>query len=179
MAKKMGFKHLLFVAIGFVLPSTLLAAPHSKVYQVHPGKVLSAIQSGVIIGGRSNDEFSLLNVKLTKTKKGERIYFVYGDRFGKPLIGPTGFFHMNLDQSGHRLVLDLAQLNRTAVDPEQLKAIMKSSSLVLASDMTMDPQDGSTNVVLQFKESIDLSAAVHQKKSSQIVLELIPRGDKK
>ncbi len=160
-------------ALAFALPAPL---------QVRPGKVMPPIQSGISVGGKSADEFSLLSVRAENTPDGknERLVLAYGDRFGQPHRGEPGYFHVALDRDARRLVIDLAQVRKTKIDPQQLSKILKNSKFVASSEMTMDPQDGSTNITLTMKQSVQVKVATVDADQGSLVLEILPsRGDRK
>ncbi len=143
--------YVLVAGLSFLVahPSFALPAP----LRVRPGKVSQPIQSGVLVGGQSGAEFSLLGIQTESLKgSGERLVLLYGDRYGNSLKNEPGFYHVSLDRNARRLVIDLAQVSRTAVDPMKLSRILAASQLVSSSEMTMDPSDGSTNITLVLKE---------------------------
>lgn len=143
---------------------------------VRPGKVPSPMIAGVAIGGQARDEFSLLSVQREPMAgaNGERIVLSYGDRFGRPQKGETGFFHIALDRDNKRVVIDLSQMRKTAVDPEKLAKILGASKLIASSEMTMDPYDGSTNITLTLKVPVRIQVGSVTDEQSKIVIELHP-----
>lgn len=148
------------------------AAPGGPI-TVKPDQVSSPIASGTWVGGRSGEEFSLLSVERSGFRNGERLLLTYGDRNGEVLKSTQpGFFHVHLTENGRKLIVDLAQVNRTTVTPQQLAKILSPSPCLSDSDMTMDPHDGSTNMTLVFKEPVRLAVMSRTKGAAQVVLEL-------
>ncbi len=149
---------------------------------VTPGKVSVAIHQGTVVGGKARDEFSLIAVRLEPAGQagGERVSLMYGDRFGKPLNGEPGFFHVTVDRNSRRVVIDLAQMQMTAVGPERLAKTLATSKLVASSEMTMDPIDGSTNITLQTKVPVTVKVGSIEGDSSRVYIEMMPAsGERK
>jgi len=146
--------------LGLLLAGSADAIPAPL--QVRPGRISPPLQSGEMIGGLAADEFSLLGISdegSMVANQGERFVLAYGDRFGKPQQGEPGYFHVSLDREARRIVIDLAQVHSTAVDPEKLASIVAQSKLIASSEMTMDPADGSTNITLLLKRPVKLKIA--------------------
>lgn len=171
----------IWVTIGILSwVSSVLALPAPLI--VKPGGIPSPMRSGVTIGGQSVDEFSLLSVKQEKLPAvgAERFTLAYGDRFGLPIHGDPGFFHVVLDRNAQRIVIDLAQIRKTAVDAKQLAKTLTASKYIASSDITMDPFDGSTNITLLLKVPIKMKVASFGKEaqgSARIQIDIQPAGD--
>jgi hypothetical protein len=172
------------------------ALPTPAPVQVKPGRIASPMSGGVVIGGQSRDEFSLIGARSENfevvsndrtsnvragshgiKREGERLILLYGDRFGSPMKGDPGFFHVALDRDSRRVVIDLAQIRKTAVEPAKLARLLSASKIVASSDMTMDPYDGSTNITLNLKVPARLRAASIGGDQSRVVIELQPLGN--
>jgi hypothetical protein len=152
------------VGVSFALPSPL---------QVKPGKISPFVQSGVVVGGQSGAEFSLLDLQVESLRRtGERIVLTYGDRYGNSLKNEPGFYQVSLDRNARRLVIDLAQINKTTLDPMKLTRIMTASQLVSASEISMDPSDGSTNITFVLKEPVRLKITTEDSRSARILIDL-------
>jgi len=152
------------VGASFAVPAPL---------QVRPGKTSWPMQTGVVVGGQSGAEFSLLGVQTESLNQaGERIALSYGDRYGNSLKNEPGFYHVSLDRNARRLVIDLAQVSKTTVDPMKLARIMAASQFVSSSEMTMDPSDGSTNITLVLKEPVRFKITVESSGSARVLIDL-------
>ena len=163
--------HVCFMLCLVLNSGPALAAPAPL--KVVPGNLTTLLRSGTMAGGEAHQsEISLLAVESLKQSQGERLTLSFGDHTGQPLQGKIGYFHIALDRSGKRLVIDLSHIARTAVDPSQLKKILSKSALVDGSDMTMDPSDGSTNITLNFKAPVQLTVRPTGK-DNKLVLDLI------
>jgi hypothetical protein len=165
--------------LNFASSAGALPAP----LQVKPGRISTPMQSGVTIGGQAADEFSLLSVKteLLGSGNAERMTLSYGDRFGAPIKSEPGFFQVALDRSAQRIVIDLSQMRKTAVDAAQLARTMMLSKYVVSSDITMDPFDGSTNITLLTKVPVKMSVAALGKvglEQAKLQIEIQPVGGK-
>ena len=159
----MNIVFVLLSLVSFAMPSPL---------RVKPGSALNVRAGSLANGGHANEEFSLLSVLSTPVTGGERIVLSYGDRFGKVWKGEPGFFQVALDKGGSRVVIDLSQVTKTGIDPVQLRKALAASKLVASSDMTMDPQDQTTNLTLVMKQPVTLALSTSSGARSQIVLDL-------
>ena len=155
--KHARFTFQILLAVVVVAHSLRLRAMLSAPLKVKPGQIVHASRAGFINGGVAGEEFSLLKIENQVAGQSETLSLAYGDRQGKQIRGLPGFYQIALDRDGRRLVIDLAQVDRTAVDPQSLRQKLKSSPLVSSVDMTMDPQDRSTNITLNLKEPIEIS----------------------
>ena len=150
------------VSIGaFAMPSPL---------HVKPGSALALRAGALANGGTALDEFSLLSVESQSAGAGERIVLNYGDRFGKVWKGQPGFFQVAHDAK--RIVIDLSQVTRTGVDPAQVRRALSRSKFVASTDMTMDPQDHTTNLTLVLRSPVSLSLSTVAGDRSQVILEM-------
>lgn len=161
---------IVFLLMFVLMPLSLVAMPSPL--HVKPGRALNVHAGSIANGGAALDEFSLLSVSLAPAASSERVVLNYGDRFGKVWKGEPGFFQIALDKGGSRVVIDLSQVTRTGIDPMQLRKALASSKLVASSDMTMDPQDQTTNLTLTMKRPVSLSLSTVSGSRSQIVLDL-------
>ena len=174
-------------ASGGILPLCLFAiivcfmienGAHASISQsshlfVKPGKMSVPIQGGVLFGGEAGAESSIIGIRQQSLANGiERMVISYGDRVGKPLTSKLGYFHAAIDRHAKRVVIDLAQVSRTAVDQKDLAKLLSKSTLIASSDMTMDPQDGSTNITLSLRQPATLSMQYDVSGGAQIVVEL-------
>ncbi len=165
--------------VSMVVAVSASASPSPM--KVKPGSIAKAARTGFFAGGEATHELSLIDATTSKAADGsESLAFFYGNDRGQPLRGLPGFFQIVLDRDGKRVAIDLAQVSRTAVDPAALRKKLKSSKLVSALDMTMDPTDSSTNITLSFKEPIELAVEASGEKSpSRIAITLKPLGGSK
>lgn len=163
-----------FAVFSVLFGLTAQAAIPKGPLVVKPGKVSGEFDKGTAIGGKARDELSLLAVRLEPMGNSERISLMYGDRFGKPLAGEPGYFHVSVDRNSQRIVIDMAQVQMTAVGPARLASILASSKLVSASEMTMDPIDGTTNITLQTKVPVKVKVGAAEGESSRVIIELSP-----
>jgi hypothetical protein len=115
-----------------------------------------------------------LDVKSAAHGHGERLIISLGDKAGRPLVGPLGFFHVALDRGSRRIVLDLSHVNQTAIEPRQLKRILETSKMIVESDLTMDPQDGSTNMTLNLRLPVRIEVQPERLNPGQLVIDLQP-----
>lgn len=153
----------MFMSLCFAMPSPL---------HVRPGSALDLRPGSSANGGQALDEFSLLSVGDTTAGAGERVVLNYGDRFGHAWKGPPGFFQISLDRGGRRIIIDLSQVTRTGIDPSQLRTALAHSKFIATTDMTMDPQDQTTNLTLNLKSPVSMRVSEVDAGRSQVVLDL-------
>jgi hypothetical protein len=178
------FLRLLRIGLVAVLETGLMvASPHAEAVSApliaKPGKFSLPIRAGAVIGGQADQQFSLTAVESKQIGAAERITVTFGDITGKPLSGQPGFFHAVIDRESKRVVIDLAQVSKTRVDVAALKKTFAHSRLVASTDITMDPNDGSTNITLGLKAPAALLAATDPRNNGQVILELRPLGGAK
>jgi hypothetical protein len=168
-------KFLLIFAMVIFNLSTAFAVPAKQI--VRPQKLGNYIAAGAIVGGNAGKIFSLLRVQKMLLAGGvERLILTYGDQDGVPLKTQPGYFHLSLDQAGERLVLDLSQVMKTAIDQQDLIKELRGSHLVAKTDMSMDPQDGTTNITLFMRTPVETRAQIEmaEDKQNQIVIDIRP-----
>ncbi len=166
-----------------LLVATAIICAHSSAWAVpakqivRPQKLGSYIAAGAIVGGSAGKIFSLIRVQKMLLAGGvERLILTYGDQDGVPLKSQPGYFHLNLDQAGQRLVLDLSQVLKTAIDQQDLIKELKGSRLVSRTDMSMDPQDGTTNITLYMRAPVEMKAQIEatEERQNQLVIDMRP-----
>jgi len=155
------------------------SAHSASVYKKSLGvKKNQYIKDGVIIGGRISDGFTLLDVRRGFSKKSgmERVVLDIGDLAGKPIKNEINYYHVNVDQKQRRVVIDLNQVARSGVDQKQLLKIFKASPVVRSADITFDPEDLTTNLVLKLKRptKVEVFNLVSTEHPSRIVLDMKP-----
>lgn len=160
--------------LAFIVTAPAFGLPNP--IQVTPGKINSPIENGNTIGGRAGEEFSLLGIRAETIagRDGERFVISYGDVSGKPFKGEPGFFQVELDRDARRIVIDMAQMSRTAIAPNQLAKVLGTSKYVASTEMTMDPHDGSTNITLALKTPVKMSVNSVKGAQGRIVIEVQP-----
>ncbi len=154
--------------------SVAQAAPQQT--NIKPQPLGKYIRNGVVVGGIAGDAFSILRVqKLLAADGGERLVILYGNGFGQPVKTDPGYFHVNVDEKRGRISIDLAQVQKTAVDDKQLAKLFSGSKLVAATEMTMDPIDLSTNILLNLRKPALVKAAIDDYKGARtLVIDIRP-----
>ena len=140
-------------------------------------KKLNAYTSdGVIIGGRAGLAYSLLNVRRDlSTKAGmERVILDLGDIDGKPLRGGVSYFQASVEKNPTRVVIDLAQVSRSAVTEAKLKKMFRKSPYIKSIELTADPEDRSATLVLYLNNTmgVEVFEMPSTKQASRIVVDL-------
>jgi len=161
-----------FLISGVFSSLSVVAVAMPSPLHVKPGAALSVRAGSLASGGSALDEFSLLKVDDSVSGSSEKLVLNYGDRFGKVWKGEPGFFQVALDRGGSRIVIDLSQVTKTGIDPVQLRKALAKSKYVAMSDMTMDPQDQTTNMTLTLKSPVQLSLSTVSGSRSQVILEM-------
>jgi hypothetical protein len=164
----------------FLLHALAFAAPDKA--SVQPRPLSDMIENGFVAGGESGSGFSILKIEKRRSRpagKAERIIITYGDQRGRPLKKPPGYFHVSVDENPPRVVIDLAQVQKTAVDDQDLARLLADSILVKSTDMTMDPEDMSTNLTLLLKKQAHVKVSYALKSTgAQLIIDLRPRAAK-
>lgn len=114
-------------------------------------------QASVAEGGRRELSLSLLSVRrkpLNKTQ--ERIFIGYGAAAGAALTDEAGRFHAELEKEGKRVVIDLQDVVHNAIGADELKRVMRGSSLVTKAEIKIDPFGRSTNVIFECRKPVQL-----------------------
>lgn len=134
----------------------------------------AAIKENAFSGGVAKSEndvpLSLLKFEKDNSRSGERLSLTLGNKNGVALDEP-GFFQVAVDEGGTRVVLDLSQVQQTSVDQNDLKSVLKNSSLVRSAEITMDPVDKSTNITFLMKKPV-LAKATSNKANGKVFIDL-------
>lgn len=162
--------------IAFIFPAFVFLSAYAA--KSPPVKLGTFTKSGVIVGGQVGNGFSILRANKTEGPGGtERFSILYGDNRGQISKAGPGYFHIQIDEKQPRVSIDLAQVQTTTVDPEQLSHIFKDSKIVAATEMTMDPIDLATNISLKLKRPAEVRAKIETQNGAQIlVIDLRPHG---
>ncbi|MGE3385614.1 MAG: hypothetical protein AB7K41_02680 [Bdellovibrionales bacterium] len=151
-----------------------LAASQYK--QALDKKLNAYLSEGVVTGGRAGKGYSLLNVRrdLSTKMAMERVILDLGDLEGKPLAGKASYFQASIEKNPPRIVIDLAQLSRSAVTEAKLKQIFKRSPYIKSVELTSDPEDRSASLVLALNEpmAVEVFEMPSANKATRIVLDL-------
>lgn len=145
-------------------------------------KVNAYVNDGIIIGGRAGQAYSLLNVRRDVSPKigMERVILDIGDMDGRPLRGGVAYFQASVEKNPARVVLDLAQVNRSAVTEAKLKKAFLKSPYVKSVELMADPEDRSATMVLNLKENmgVEVFEMPSTTRASRIVIDLKKEGVK-
>lgn len=156
------------------------ASPFKKSLSKKTGKYIS---EGVIIGGRVGKGYTLLNIRRSFSKKArmERVVLDIGDLKGKPILGEVNYFHVSVDRDLSRVVVDLSQVAHSGVDQAKLLKLFKQSPNVRSVEITYDPEDVSTNLVLMMKRPtfVEVFQLSEPNAPGRIVIDMKPAQKKK
>lgn len=159
------------LSLIFVSLVCLSAVAAPQKLAVKPQPLGKYVHSGVLVGGIAGDAFSIIRIqKLNGADGAERLVILYGNSVGQPVKTQPGYFHINVDEKHGRVSIDLAQVQKTAVDDKQLAKLFSGSKLVAATEMTMDPIDLSTNILLNLKQKAEVRAAIDQYKGARALV---------
>lgn len=113
-------------------------------------KLNQYLSDGVFVGGKAGQSFSLINVRrdISKTMQMERVILDLGDQDGKPLYGKASYFQAHVQQNPPRIIIDLAQLSKSAISESKMKEIFKKSPFIKSVELTSDPEDRAATLVL-------------------------------
>lgn len=167
--------------VVFVVFATLAGETHAaSAYKRSLDKKIGAyLPEGVVVGGRVGKGYTLLALRRSfeKETETERVVLDIGDINGKPVLGEIGYFHASIERNPARVVLDLAQVTRSGVDQDKLLKIFKNSPLVKSAEITYDPEDSATNLVLNFKykTKVEVFQLNSPDAPGRIVIDMKPR----
>lgn len=166
-----------FAALAALTALTAGAALRPN-YHIAETQPKSFVSSGVFIGGKELKDASLLDVRLLKSSKSnkERIAIDLGDGSGAALPDRPSYFQVHVQNSPPRIVLDLSNVQKTALGKDQVVLALASSGFVTGTDLTMDPEDHSTNLTFHLRAPQNVSAFLNPKKPGSIYLEIHPLG---
>ncbi len=152
-----------------------LAAVSSQEMKSVPAQILAG--QGSSIGGMAGKGFTLLDVRRSASipQKIERLVFDIGDKEGKVLTGPPGFFHAELQKNPQRLVLDFAQMPQVKVDQKGLIEKLKGSMAVRNVSMSVEPVDHALNLTMDLKKNtkVRVYQVPGQKATSKVVVDFM------
>lgn len=163
------------LALCLLAPTAFAASIYKKALDKKTDQYLT---EGVVVGGQSGSGFTLLNIRRSFSKgvNTERFVFDMGDRDGKPLINRLNFYHVNIEGKIPRLVIDLAQVQRSALDANAIQKIFARSMLVKKAEINFDPLDQTTSLVLDLKKpsQAEVFEMPSPDKPSRIVIDVKP-----
>ena len=139
-------------------------------------KLNNFVSKGVFIGGKEMGAASLLNVSIMKSRKSEkeRVIIDLGDSDGNQLTKDVSYFHAVVESTPPRLVVNLANVQKTALREEEVKAGFVGSAAIEKVSLTMDPIDHSTTLILDFKNAKSVSAFTRPNAPGRIFIEIRP-----
>ncbi len=140
-------------------------------------KKLNAYTSdGVVVGGRAGQSYSLINVRRDLSAKigMERVILDLGDMEGRPLKGGASYFQASIEKNPARIVIDLAQVSRSAVTEAKLRKMFAKSPYIKSVELTADPEDRSATLVLVLKQAmgVEVFEMPSAKRASRIIVDL-------
>lgn len=148
----------------------------SKYKQALDKKIDAYLDEGIVVGGRAGRGYSLLKVRRDlSTKLGmERVILDIGDLEGRPALGKVNYFQATVEKNPPRVVIDLAQLSRSAVDEATLKKTFAKSPYVKNVELSSDPEDHSASMVIFLRQPmlVEVFEMPSDKKASRIVLDM-------
>lgn len=152
-----------------------LAAISGQELKSVPSPILAG--QGVSFGGMAGKGFTLLDVRRSASvqQKIERLVFDVGDKEGKVLTGPPGFFHAELKKNPQRLVLDFSQMPQVKVDQKGLIEKLKGSMAVRNVSMSVEPVDHALNLTMDLKKNtkVRVYQVPGQKSTSKVVVDFM------
>jgi hypothetical protein len=108
----------------------LLVGAHSSgaipVRQAANEKQERYVPLGVFVGGQDHGPLVLFNVRHSLTSKFERLVFDVGQKKSSGIERP-GFFHISIQESPKRVVVDLENVTQTNVDARQIAKLFSKS----------------------------------------------------
>lgn len=111
------------------------------------------IESGAIVGGLAQRDLVLSAVRRSYSKKSniERIVVEMNDTKTDKPLQRSAYYHIDVDKKSQLVVIDLAGIAASSRPLDEVANSLKKSPYVLESQMTMDPEDRSANLILKLK----------------------------
>lgn len=137
------------------------------------------MKAGVLVGGESNRDLVLSDVRRTFSAKQslERIIFEMESLKGK--VERVGYFHLAFEPDLNRIVIDLTGVAASKHSLDELTRKLEKSPFVSKASITLDPEDRSATVEIKLKGSGYNVEAFELKKpneSGRMVLDIAKRG---
>lgn len=165
--------------VGLGLSSVGFAAVKSLKFE--PKALGDYFENGKVIGGEAGRAFSIRSLtKKSENQNGlsEDIQIEIGDGLGQKLNGNVGFFQVAVENDPARVIIDLTQMHYSKIDERQVAAIFRDSGLIKSTDMTIDPEDFSTNLTLFLNKPVRVKVTSPEKQG-QIRIKLEEQALKK
>ncbi len=161
------------LAVGvFVTISVLAEVP---VQQVGSDKKSRFLETGVFVGGYSQSELALLDIRhsMSKPAKIERIVLDIGDiKTGKPVDRP-GFFHVAIQKNPKRIVVDLENVEEAKITSQAFTQLLKKSPYFSKVNYFFDTRSKNLTIEISVKAPVEVEVfeLVNEKMPGRIVVD--------
>ena len=120
------------------------------IQQVAPEKKSYYMSEGVFVGGHTQENLTLFNVRQSRQKHfEERLVFDIGNT--RP-----GFFHISIQKNLHRLVIDLENTVDSKVTASRLKEIFRKSRIFKTPHLFQDTLTKSVTIEIPLKREVQV-----------------------
>ncbi|MDZ4662135.1 MAG: hypothetical protein SGJ18_11015 [Pseudomonadota bacterium] len=163
---------LILAVLGLVIWLPFASSAAVKALKFEPNKLDRFFDQGIAVGVEAGRAFSITGInKKSENQNGlsESISINVGDGLGRKLTGSVGFFQVAVEKDPARLVIDLTQMQRTKVDERQLAAVFRDSGFIKSTEMTMDPEDFSTNLTFFLKKPVRVKVSSPEKQGQILI----------
>jgi hypothetical protein len=162
-----------FAVLALFSMECLSAVP---VNQAGTEKQNKYISDGVFVGGRDHGLLTLFNVRHSLTPKFERLVFDLGDKGKTDGVERPGFFHISVQYSLKRIVIDLENVAESEVNSEQVAKLFKNSTTFSKVSMVSDSLHKNLTIELPLKKKseVEVFELVTPGKPGRIVMDTRP-----
>jgi hypothetical protein len=156
----------------FLLSLILICEVSFSAIPMQPSNVQKSTLS--LVGGSAGLGFSLLDIRSTHSKNKERVVIDIGGMKGSSLKGRPGYFHAQVLENPHRLVIDFAQMPASKIDIKTLNKKLSQSLGIKSSQMSLDPVDQTLSLVFELKNKpqVKVYQVAGVKSTSKVVVDL-------
>jgi hypothetical protein len=139
-------------------------------------------------GGRAGEPINFSDIALEAVRERERIDLSFaatdsaqvgatGGVGRRAQKGEPGYFHIQLDQGGRRAIIDLSDVTHADFDEAKMRRVLLKSRFIRTADMTFDPVDSATKIVLLMQTPTRLVVQTHADQR-RITIEVTKSGSR-
>lgn len=91
-------------------------------------------------------------------------------------MGTASYFHVEVDKTNSRIIMDLSQVQRSRLSESELKKVFAGSPYLALESIAYDPEDRATNLILNMKRPIkvEIFSPKLAKTPGRIILDVAP-----
>jgi len=173
MARSIDFQKILLV---FLFASAGIAAV--PIHRAGTEKTENYVSDGVIVGGQHQDGLALRTVRESFTKQSsvERVVLDVSSSGGKTNPTRPGFFHLAIQTTPLRIVIDLEDTNTSMISAQDLTRVFKHSHYFQKPVLITSQEDKTVTLELTLKQPLkfEVFELGSSDKPARIVIDAAP-----